>query len=176
MRKMTTEPRQRRQTLLRLWLIIAIITGFGIVLFFVINYVNEVMLCDINCAVRNDVAIALVLSGLVGVFVGSITFYFISDKYERKIVQLHSDASASLRFLDVDERKIIKELIDADGNRTQSELVLNTEINRVKLSRLLQRLVEKGLITKSQQGMTNNISLDKEILSVFKPQNKEKND
>ena len=40
---------------IQLWLIIGIIAGFGAILFFAVTYLNQQLLCDIDCKTQNEV-------------------------------------------------------------------------------------------------------------------------
>lgn len=152
---------------IQLWLIIGIVTGFAAVLFFVITYLNNEVFCDMGCRVKNEVTIAIITLSLVGVFVGSLTYYFISEKYEKKIGKIHKDVSATYRFLDNEQREIIKNIVDEGGTITQSNLVKKTKLSRVKISRCLKHLKEKQIIGKSKEGMTNSVVLSKDFQELF---------
>ena len=153
---------------LQLWLIIGIITGFAGVLFFSITYLNEKVLCNMNCRIQNEVSIVLVLLSLFGMFIGSLTYYFISEKYEKKITNIQKNANLSLKFLDGESEKlIVNSIIKNNGETFQSQIVKDTKLSRVKISRILKKLEGKGVIIKDQKGMTNKISLDEELKKLF---------
>jgi uncharacterized membrane protein len=152
---------------IQLWLIISVIAGFSSLLFFVSTYINEKLLCDTACKVRNEVTLALILMSLFGIFIGSLTYYIISDKYEKKMKIIHKDISSTLRFLNQKERQIITAIISNNGHITQSKLATTTGFSRVMLSRCLKRLESKNLIIKTSSGMTNTIKLADDIKELF---------
>ncbi|MFP4118777.1 MAG: MarR family transcriptional regulator [Candidatus Woesearchaeota archaeon] len=162
---------RKQNPLIRLWLIIGIVAGFSTVLFFSISHIKNVVLCDATCAVQNDVAIAVVLAALMGVFVGSLTYYFIAEKYEKKIDRIHHDSTAALKFLDPESRAVLNTLIQQDGEISQSGLVTETGFSRVKVSRLLNSLEQKGIVAKRKSGMTNRIVLSEDMRKIFLPDN-----
>jgi len=151
----------------QLWLIIGIIAGFAAVLFFSITYLNNKVLCDLDCRIQNEVTIIAILLSLFGMFVGSITYYFISEKYERRIIKMHKDANLTLRFFDGEEKCIIKSIIDHKGKMTQSQLAKDTGLSRVKISRSLKKLEEKQIIIKNPNGMTNNIEIEEKLKNLL---------
>ena len=161
---------KQRNSLVKLWLIIGIVAGFSTIIFFAISYIKDVILCDVSCSVQNDVAIALVLLSLMGVFVGSFTYYFIAERYEKKIDKIHSQSNAALRFLDTDDKKIVNSIIKSNGHITQSKLVSITGLSRVKISRHLLSLEQKNIILRKKEGMTNTISLTDDIKKIFLPE------
>lgn len=158
---------QQKNKFIQLWLIIGIMAGFTAVIFFVITYLNNAVLCNLDCRIRNEVTISLILSSLFGVFIGSLTYYFISEKYERKIGRIHKDVGATFRFLDREQKLIIESIIKYKGLITQSNIVKNTGLSRVKISRCLKQLEEKNIICKSKEGMTNKVILSKDLKELF---------
>ncbi len=152
---------------IQLWLIIGIIAGFAAVVFFTVTYINQKILCDISCRMKNEISLVIVMISLFGLFIGSLTYYFISEKYEKKIDKIHKDMSQTLRFLDVEERKIIKSLIDNKGKDTQTNIVKNTGLSRVKVSRIINRLEQREIIKKIPNGMTNTVDLNDELKKIL---------
>ncbi len=67
-----------------------------------------------------------------------------------------------LKMLDGDEKKIYRQIVDAGGEILQKNLVLESEFDKAKVTRLLNKLEEKGLILRMKHGMTNRIVLKKE--------------
>ena len=155
------------QKLIKLWLILGIIIGFASIIFFSLNYLNHEVLCDLQCSGKSEVQIVLVMLSLIGLFVGSLTYYFISDKYIKEITKIQKDIRVVYNFLETDERLIIKSLVDAGGKLLQSKLVKETKLSRVKLSRELKKLEDKGIILKKKSGMTNSIELSLDIQNLF---------
>ena len=157
----------RKNKFVQLWLIIGIIAGFIGILFFSITYLNEKVLCDIDCRIQNEVSIVVVLLSLFGMFIGSLTYYFISEKYERRIIKMHKDAGFTLRFLEGEEKAIMSSIINHNGKITQSEIVKETGFSRLKIFRGLKKLEERKIIIKKPYGMTKMIEIEpglKEIL------------
>jgi len=153
----------KKNKLFQSWLIIGIIAGFAAVLFFSVTYLNEKVLCDLDCRIQNEVSLILVLLSFSGMFIGSLTYYFISEKYEKKITKMHKDISLTLKFLEGEEKSIVNSILSNKGKITQSEIAKNTGLSRVKIFRILKKLEEKGVITKKPLGMTNVIELEEEL-------------
>ncbi len=156
-----------KNPLFKLWLIIGIGSGFAAVLFFSLTYLNEKILCNLECREKNEVMLILILLSLFGTFVGSTLYYFISEKYRKEIVRINADAGATLAFLDTDMRRIVESLIRRKGMATQSEITKDTQLSRVRISRTLVKLQEKKIISKSPKGMTNIVSLDEKLNALF---------
>lgn len=161
------KPLIRRNKFIQLWLIIGIIAGFAGVLVFSITYLNNKVLCDLDCRIQNEVSIAVVLLSLFGMFIGSLTYYFISEKYEKKITKIQKEVEITLRFLEGEEKCIINCIINKKGKITQSEIAKNSGLSRVKIFRALKRLEARDIIVKKPNGMTNIIELKEDLKKVF---------
>ncbi|MBW2971101.1 hypothetical protein KY320_02990, partial [Candidatus Woesearchaeota archaeon] len=145
----------------------SIVAGFAAIIFFVITYLNRSVLCDLDCLLRNQVTYALIFAALAGAFVGSLTYYLISEKYEKRLGKIQSNSKASLKFLDPDQKALITELIKAGGTTTQNNLVQSTPLSRVKVSRVLKELEAKQVVKRSKKGMTKRVELPEDLKTIF---------
>lgn len=64
-----------------------------------------------------------------------------------------------LRLLDGDERRLMRVIVESRGDVLQRDLVSRTAFSDAKVSRLLDRLEERGLVVRERQGMTNRVRL-----------------
>ena len=64
-----------------------------------------------------------------------------------------------LRLLTGDERLMYKALMDSGGQALQKDLILSTKMSNAKVSRVLDRLGQKGLVGKERFGSTNKITI-----------------
>jgi DNA-binding transcriptional ArsR family regulator len=65
-----------------------------------------------------------------------------------------------LRLLSGDERIIFRTLMDSGGETLQKEIIVKTKMSDAKVSRTIDRLEEKGLISKARYGVTNKIKIE----------------
>jgi len=65
----------------------------------------------------------------------------------------------TINSLSGDEKKIYEAIVQAGGTLFQSEIMEKTEMSKVKVSRVLDRLEGKGLIERRRRGMTNTVIL-----------------
>ena len=72
-----------------------------------------------------------------------------------------------LNILDEDNKKVLMCLIENKGELSQSELTKILESNKVKISRIVAKMEEKGIIKKEKNGMTNKLFLNEEIKDLF---------
>lgn len=64
-----------------------------------------------------------------------------------------------LRLLTGDERAMFKAIMDSGGEALQKDLILRTKMSNAKVSRLLDRLAQKGVVTKERYGSTNMVKI-----------------
>lgn len=64
-----------------------------------------------------------------------------------------------MKDLDVDEKTVFKKVIESEGSIFQSDLVEKTNMSKVKVTRLLDKLEGKGLVERKRRGMTNVVIL-----------------
>ena len=66
---------------------------------------------------------------------------------------------AVLTALEGDEKKLVKEIADHNGEMLQNELVLSLNFSKAKVSRMLTDLEKRGVVVKKQYGLTNRVAL-----------------
>ncbi len=98
----------------------------------------------------------------IGLFIGTLIYYMFSPRFENKKI----DKNVLLDFVEGDERKVLKKLID-NKELGQAEIVRETGLAKVKVSRIIKKFEERGIIEKNRIGKINNIKLRKEILDII---------
>ena len=99
----------------------------------------------------------------VGLFIGTLVYYFFTPRMD--VMRINKDAV--LKIFSPDERNVIKFLLENGGKITQSRIVNETELSKVKVFRVLERLAKKGVIQKEPHGKTNMITLDENLLEML---------
>ena len=64
-----------------------------------------------------------------------------------------------LRLLTGDERTMFRTIMDSGGEALQKDLIRRTKMSNAKVSRVLDRLAEKGVISKERHGSTNKVRI-----------------
>lgn len=67
-----------------------------------------------------------------------------------------------LRLLTGDERTMFKAIMDSGGEALQKDLIVRTKMSNAKVSRLLDRLEAKGVVSKERYGSTNRVKINLE--------------
>ena len=144
---------------------IAIIMGFvfivSLAMYFVTDYYSLV------CSCRASMQITIAALASLGVFVGAVTHYRLSKTFVKERETVIRNLQKTLDFLEPEERKILKALLDNQGVLAQNQLSKATKITPVKLHRRLASLEAKNIIRKEKNGMTNNVIVDEELRELF---------
>jgi uncharacterized membrane protein len=109
----------------------------------------------------------MLLLASLGLFVGFLSYFILSQRYVHIRKADKINAECTLEFLDKEEKKIIKVLIQKRKALKQSELDDLTGFSRVKVFRSLKKLENKGVIKKTEIGRTFEISLKEPFENVF---------
>jgi len=64
-----------------------------------------------------------------------------------------------LRLLTGDERTMFKAIMDTGGEALQKDLMQRTSMSNAKVSRVLEKLEQKGVVSKERHGSTNKVRI-----------------
>jgi len=95
------------------------------------------------------------------VFIGCFVYYLLSLKIAVQQNIINKNIKMVMDFLDDDERKVLKEIINANGLMLQSELT--QKFGKLKTHRIIRRLQQKNVVTISDIGKTNEIKIKPEL-------------
>jgi len=155
---------ERVKRTLQVVLTIAAFMGFvAYALFYVWTVPGGGTMCP--CTV--PVSMILVAVALSGVFVGSLIYYIVSKSFFEVKEEMEHGAEKILEFLDVNTRKVVKNLVENEGKMLQSDITKQTDLSRVKVSRILKDLDSKGVVKKTDSGVSNRVTLDKEMYRLL---------
>ena len=92
---------------------------------------------------------------------GEVTTPGHSERIEEdvKAVDGHMDQIV-LRLLEGDDRRIFLTIKESGGEVLQKDLIEMTKMSNAKVTRVLDRLEDKGLIVKERHGMTNKVRIE----------------
>jgi len=106
-----------------------------------------------NCEIPLYVLVPII--GAMGLFIGVLSYYLLSPKFEKPAV----DKGQLLSFLERDEASVMKILLDHKGEVSQAEIVRQTGLPKVKVFRVLHGLKLRGIVTKEQNKKVNIVRL-----------------
>ena len=99
----------------------------------------------------------------IGIVIGVVVFFFMSSRLEAKNKDLNRVADTLIQFLNKDEKLVVQKLLDNDGKVLQAEITRIEGLGKVKSHRIVQRLVDRGVIEVEGFGKTNLVKLNKNI-------------
>ncbi len=89
-----------------------------------------------------------------------------NDQSETKNVE-KSCKTVILKFLNYNENKVLKKLIENNGSVLQSEISRLPNMGKVKAHRVLKDMEIKGIISIEKYGKTNHITLSEDVKKLF---------
>ncbi len=95
----------------------------------------------------------------LGLFIGVLVYYLISPKLEKPRL----DKNIILGFLNKGESKVMSVIIENRGEIPQSRIVKLTGLPKVKVSRILEALSRRGIITKVPHKKINIIRMNDKL-------------
>lgn len=110
----------------------------------------------------------LPFAAFIGVLVGTIIFYIMSDKVIKQERSLEKNTKIILNFLTGQERKVVETLLEHEGKVPQYELSHLPNLNKLRTHRILLNLEQKGIIHKEKLGKINKIVLNKDLFEVLR--------
>lgn len=152
------------------YLIIGISVVIGIIILIfnmgLKNIVQDTCSHGSSCSMYDTISMQTWLSLAIAGIILVIGLFLIFSKEEKEIVTKTVKVRVEKKGkpidynkLDGDETRLVKIVEDAEGTIFQSDLVEKSGINKVKVSRVLDRLEGKGLVERKRRGMTNVVVL-----------------
>ncbi|MFW6286073.1 MAG: helix-turn-helix transcriptional regulator [Nanoarchaeota archaeon] len=146
-------------------LAVGLIMGFMFIVSISIYIIKTKYALSCNCEISLPIVITILTS--LGVFVGILTYYFLSKSFSKEKNKILGNIDETLNFLENEEKLIVSILIKNNGEITQNKLSKKTKINNVKIHRKLIPLISKGILKKEKNGITNKIILNNELKQLF---------
>ncbi|MFA6461436.1 MAG: hypothetical protein WCV90_04150 [Candidatus Woesearchaeota archaeon] len=117
--------------------------------------------CPMYTTLSTQKIISYSLIGLL-VLIGLMVTFFIKEKklpQETKKVLTEEEKKHKLEHLDNEEKKVMELLINNQGSMYQSDVMKETQLSKVKVTRILDKLEGKMLLERKRRGMTNIVIL-----------------
>jgi len=151
------------------WLLI----GTSVAMFFILTIlVNEILLlqalphqdCPIPdpiCPFKNNVPIPAVIGYIIDLGLGALGGFLIlsKEKIEKITVESQQKWKKLVKTLEGEEKQIYELIGSSGGFLFQNEIVEKSKMNKVKVTRILDKLEAKGLVERKRRGMANVVML-----------------
>ena len=113
--------------------------------------------CPFNALLPAESIVGFIISVVMAAF--GIFLIVLSRKEAKSKVIENKKIEGVVKMLSSDEKAVYDTILSADGTIFQSELVEKSSLDKVRVSRVLDRLEGKGLIERKRRGMSNVIVL-----------------
>ncbi len=159
---------------LRILLGLLALVALMILVYWLPNFVKETnpTVCTANGQCEHEARMNL-LTYLIPVFIaigfilGAAAFYFFTENKKVEYVEVKPNPEAILKLLSKEERKVVSKIVEEGGKALQSEISMLDGMGKVKSHRVIDRLVDRGIIEKEQHGKTNLVKLTKELREIL---------
>jgi len=121
----------------------------------------------LSCSCKVSLPLVVGVLSSLGVFVGILTYYFLSSSFIKEKQEIYGNVMNTLNFLDGEERVIVRSLIEMGGESTQGNICNKTNLDPVKTHRRLLSLESKGILRKEKNGMSKKVILSDEYKRLF---------
>jgi len=115
-----------------------------------------------NCPVHTTTTswLIIVAFGISFLILGSGLYLYFMPGKKSGIMEIREDfKEIDFSKLNEEERRIYDILKEKDGSVYQSDLIKETDFTKVKMTRILDRMEQGGIIDRKRRGMTNIIIL-----------------
>jgi hypothetical protein len=106
--------------------------------------------------------------GFFGIVIGALVYYIMNGDVERKEKILIQNTSVIMQLLEPQERKVIKKIVENQGKIQQVEITYMEGFTKVKAHRIIESLVQKGIIEKEKLGKMRQLHLNKDLYDILK--------
>jgi|GEM_PF-1705228 len=111
------------------------------------------------CNCGSSLLLTVIATSVTGVIVGISIYYYLSGSFQAQKKDIREKALKTVRFLPKEQRKIMNYLIDESGEALQKDIVEETDLGKVKVSRTLKKMKKRGLIEREENGMSKRVEV-----------------
>ena len=125
--------------------------------------------CPMWGSINAQTSVSIGITAFVGVIGLYLIFFGEEEKIITKIKKIREQIEGNkitkgnykkiMKKMGNEEKVVFGKIIDSNGSIFQSEIVERTKFNKVKVTRILDRLEGMNLIERKRRGMTNIIIL-----------------
>jgi len=149
------------------------LTGITVLLTVFIGLVSGGFLTVHSLVTRSycDCSFSLLLTvtamSITGVIVGISIYYYLSGSFQAQTKNIRENALKTVRFLPSEQRKIMNYLIDESGEALQKDIVEETDLGKVKVSRSLKKMEKRGIVKREENGMSKTVEVINDFRDVL---------
>jgi uncharacterized membrane protein len=150
------------------WIIIGIAVVIGVIVFLFNNAMTSIVnascshgpSCTMYDSIRTQTWISIIIIGVIALIGIIIMFIKPEEKIVTKKVEVEKKKlPINYSKLDKEEKVLVKVIEESEGSIFQADLVEKSGFDKVKVTRVLDRLEGKQIIERKRRGMTNVVLL-----------------
>lgn len=103
-----------------------------------------------------------------GLAIGALIYYIMNEDIEKKQKTIEYNTEVILKLVNPEERRVIKKIVENEGKIQQVEITYMEGYTKVKAHRIIESLVQKGIITKEALGKMRMIRMNDEFYNFLK--------
>jgi len=151
----------------RLLLIVMIIAAFIFAVSLASLYAQRVISCGEAQMCTIPIPLLIPIAASVGLFIGTLVYYLMVGRLKKKDINL-GECSAIVGKLFNEKEKVILRIIASRDSVSQAKVTSLAELPRLKVFRIIEKLKEKGLIEKQEEGKRRIIKAKEGIKELIK--------
>ena len=144
-----------------------IIAIFVLVVSIASLYTEKMITCGRAQACLIPISFLIPIVGSIGLFIGTLVYYLMSGKIERKTINLEDCSKIVEKLLSDEERKVLKILASYD-KISQARIAKMIGLSRLKVFRIVERLKEKGILEKENEGKARIVRLNPAVRNFLR--------
>jgi hypothetical protein len=103
-----------------------------------------------------------------GTAIGALMYYILAGEIEKKDKIIEYDTKVILKLLNPEERRVVEKIVESRGKVQQMEITYMEGFTKVKSHRILESLVNKGILFKEKMGKMRIIRMNKDFYDILK--------
>lgn len=103
-----------------------------------------------------------------GIVIGALVYYVMNEDLEKKQKTIEYNTEVILKLLNPEERRVIKKIVENSGKIQQVEITYMEGFTKVKSHRIVESLVNKGILFKESMGKMRMIRMNDDFYNILK--------
>lgn len=150
-----------------LLIVVMILVGFIFIVSVACLYAQEAIACGAASSCTIPIPLLIPSIASLGLIIGIITYYFMVSQFDKKDKNILEYSELLEKILTKDEAEVLK-FIAKSQKTTQAKLSSSLNLSRLKVFRIIEKLKQKDIIKKQQDGKSRIIELQEEIKNALK--------
>ena len=143
-----------------------IIAIFVFIVSFASLYTQRQISCGAAQTCTIPIPFLIPITASMGLFIGTLVYYLMAGKLTKKETNISNYSKIIDKLLNKEENDILR-IIAKEKKISQAKITSMTGIPRLKIFRIIEKLKEKGLIEKQEEGKIRIIKIKEDMNDLF---------